>query len=66
MYQSGGQLTIFGWLVALTVGGAVGVGFVAQLFKSQNITEVVLGLGSLAFWGGIAYLIYRRSSGRRR
>lgn len=66
MYQSGGQLTLFGWLVVFVVGGIVGIGFIAQLFKSRNLTEVILGLGSLAFWGGIAYIVYKRSSRRRR
>ncbi|RFB70842.1 hypothetical protein DZB54_09425 [Herbaspirillum sp. 3R-3a1] len=66
MYQSGGQLTIFGWLVVIVAGLIFGLGFIAQLFKSQDITEVFIGLGSLAFWGFIAYQLYKRFSGRRR
>lgn len=66
MYQSGGQLTLFGWLVVVAASTIFGIGFIAQLFKSQDITEVFIGLGSLVFWGFIVYLLYKRFSGRRR
>jgi hypothetical protein len=66
MYQSGGQLTISGWLVVVVAATIFAIGFIAQLFKSKDITEVFIGLGSLAFWGVIAYQLYKRFSGRRR
>jgi len=60
MYESGGQLTIFGWLVTVIVGGALAVGIVAQLLKSSDATEVIGGIGSIFLWGFVVYKIVRR------
>jgi len=60
MYQTGGQLSFFGWLVTLIVGSIFAVGLVAQLFKSKDVTEVLTGIGSVVFWGFIAYKLYKR------
>lgn len=60
MYQTGGKLNFLGWVVSILAGTIFGVGFIAHLFKSQDFGEVLVGLGSLAFWGFIAYQLYKR------
>ncbi|MCW5299416.1 hypothetical protein DXT88_14655 [Herbaspirillum lusitanum] len=66
MYESGGKLTALGWSVTVLMGAIFCVGFIAQLFKSKNIIDISIGLGSLAFWGFIAYQLFKRFSKRRR
>jgi Na+/H+ antiporter NhaD/arsenite permease-like protein len=60
MHQSGGQLTIIGWVVTIIIAVIFTVGFIADILKSRDISTVISGVCSLLVVGYVLYKLHDR------
>jgi FtsH-binding integral membrane protein len=60
MYESGGEMSVGGWLIVGLLGVILAIAMIAQIFKSKNAIEVAEIVGSTLIWGFLTYQIFKR------